>query len=110
MRTINNWKPEVSSLINRLRKNKCLPLKVCDGEEVYLNPSIKECVDVICGVDEGWLKVSLPDGSIQTLFLVLGNEPGVIVSDYTCHPLLDKVTEEHYESWEGRKQPTLTVD
>jgi hypothetical protein len=50
----------------------------------------------------------MPDGERRTLFLVLGNSPGELVSDYGCHDLLDVVTDAHYTEWSERPQPKLT--
>lgn len=47
--------------------------------------------------DEGSVYVMNPEGKRRWLYFVLGNEPGVALSDYTCDGDIDIVSEEVYE-------------
>ncbi len=79
---------------------------VNDGVESFRLPSTEEATTHIVGVDEAWLYVKQNGGNTLCLYLVLGNEPGVIVNDYTVDTDLDDVTEAHYAKWENVNQPT----
>lgn len=106
---INNWKPEVQSLLKDLTAAGFSILGGHNGEERfgYSTRAKTEFLANLIACDESHLFVESPDMRKLTLYLVLGNSPGELVSDYTCHDGLDKVTEAHYEKWETRKQPTL---
>ena len=109
-RTIRTYKPEVSSLWNRLVKAGFTIRGVSnDGENMIANRPQSELIEELLGCDEGWLYVTSPTGKKATLYLVYGNEPGIVVCDYTAIPELDIITDEHYQAWENRKQPTLEV-
>lgn len=110
---INNWRPEVRSLLNRLIAAGCKIRSVDNGEEttkfkepVDLNHVIRE----LTACDSTRLYVTTPDAPslIRWLYIVLGNDPGELVSDYVVDPVLDAVTEAHYNEWEGKPQPKAT--
>lgn len=105
---INNWKPEVASLIHRLRKAGFTIDSGNNGEEVFHWFSMKpaEFIRELTACDEATLRVLSPDRArMLTIWLVFGNCPGEIVADYHLHEDLDKVTEAHFNAWEMRKQP-----
>ncbi len=108
MRLINDFEPEVKSLLETLAKHGCTPVRGDNGEDEF---SVTEkFVENLCACDEARLYLKVPGTEkLGWVYLVLGNEPGVIASDYTVHPAIDAATEEHYNSWEGRKQPTREV-
>lgn len=99
-----DYRPEIRSLLRRLKKAGFALVSVNNGEETINIEGETMAVDHIVSVEEAWLNVRIQDKTL-TLFLVLGNDPGEIVCDYHCHDLLEKVTTEHYERWESRKQP-----
>lgn len=106
--TINDWKPEVKSLIKSLTDAGCELISSNNGEDrMQFKGRISEFVEHLIACDEAQIVVKMPDGMIRTLFLVLGNSPGELVCDYGCHDVLDKITDAHYEKWEGRAQPKL---
>ena len=113
--TINNWKPEVRSLLRTLEKHGCAIIKGNNGEYSFsFGENRAKFVEDLIACDEAHLYVKGPDGRSRTLFLVLGNSPGEIVSDYSMPAgqefgtdVLDKVTEEHAAKWETRSQPKL---
>lgn len=104
--TINNWKPEVRSLLKSLTDAGIKLEAGHNGAEKFKFDTLSSFIENLIACDEANLYVQMPDGRKLTLYLVLGNSPGELVSDYTCHLLLDKVTEAHSAKWEGRKQPT----
>lgn len=111
VRTINNWEPEVRSLIYTLIRNGFTPVSVDNGETEtrYTEDAVNEFISEAIACDEATLICLSPERKRVGLYLVLGNAPGELVCDYTCHPGLDKVSEEHGKMWFGRPQPTIEV-
>lgn len=110
MRTYFDWKPVVRSICKTLVENGVEIVGASDCEEPIKSSNIKEIVECICGVDEGYIYVKTPDtpeGKKKVLFIVLGNEPEETIADWSSDPLLDKVCEKFSEKWEGRKCPTV---
>lgn len=111
-RIINNWEPETKALLTALREAGC-EITSCDNGEYrtkFVDGQSADFIVHLTACDEARLYVKTPDGKKQWLYLVLGNSPGELVCDYTCHPVLDAVTEAHYTSWSGRTQPTKTIN
>lgn len=54
-----------------------------------------EAADLVCGVDEAYVFLQVPDGGYAWVFFVLGNEPREVASDYTVNlsPFIDPITE-----------------
>jgi hypothetical protein len=103
---INDWKPEVRSLLKSLIAAGFEILRGNNGaSSLHFGFDRAVFVNHLIACDEASLYVR-KDGKTFWLYLVLGNEPGVIVSDYTVSDDLDKVTDSHYEKWSNRKQPT----
>jgi hypothetical protein len=96
---------EVNSLVFQLRKAGCKLVAVHDGEERNNVSSRQEAVNHILSVDFSTLIIRVPgqpkDSKNHVISIVLGNEPGIAPSDYSIHPLLDRITDEHYKRWEG---------
>ena len=95
----NDWQPEVSSLFNTLKKH---------GLDVVTT------IETALEADDCWMTVSNKETKVETkIYLVLGNEPGVIMADWVCNAnesIINKVEDEHYARWEDRKQPTKVVN
>jgi hypothetical protein len=110
MKTINDWRPESKSLLKTLQKHNVTILSVNNGDEDtnYADTTLGKFVDEMTACDEAHLYVQTPDGKKHVLYLVYGNSPGELVADYSIAPELDAATEEHYDKWEGRKQPKTT--
>lgn len=106
-----DWKPEVRSLIKTLEKHEVEILAIDNGEEVTEKKKVKttQFIDECVACDEAWLVVQTKAGK-KTLYLVFGNSPGELVCDYSVDPQLDVATDEHYNKWESRKQPTKTEE
>ena len=106
--TINDWEPETRSLLEKLQKHGLVIHSVDNGEyrtklaDTTMDKFIEDCM----ACDEAWLSVVAPDGKRKTVYLVYGNEPGVLASDYSVCEQIEAATDEHYEAWSGRKQPT----
>lgn len=107
MKTINNWKPESKSLLKSLQKRNITLLSVDNGETEtnFAETTPAKFVNEMMACDEAHLYVQTPDGKKHVLYLVYGNDPGELVADYSISPELDAAVNEHYNTWEGRKQP-----
>lgn len=104
---INDWKPEVRDVLNALVAAGCKLDSGDNGEERFkFSGELDSFIDSLIACDESTLYIVTPEGKRRWLSLVLGNEPGVIVSDYSVDPIIDRVTEAHYDKWENRQQPT----
>ena len=106
---LKNYKPEVRSLLNRLRETH-LFLHACDnggGRELF-DGDMEKFVEALTATDDAHLYVKDSLNREWELWLVLGNESGVIVADYAVDPdgKLDLVVEAHGDAWEGRPVPS----
>lgn len=111
-RTINDWTPETTALLDRLIAAGFLPVKSDNGEDTLKWDENNKAafVEHLIACDEARLYLRAPDDRKVWIYLVLGNEPGVIASDYLCHDALDAVVDAHYEEWSGKAQPTKEVE
>lgn len=84
---------EVMALVDTLRMMGCSLLSLSDEEGVFaaeddLN-TIEKAVNQIESVDEATVEVALPGcGGNAELLVVLGNEPGCLVADYSENDLI----------------------
>lgn len=109
-RTINDWVPETKSLLKALIEAGATLSHGDNGEDQFkFDGDLAKFIENLTATDESALYIIVP-GREKPLWLslVYGNEPGVLVSDYTCNDLVDRVTDAHYDKWESRKQPTKT--
>jgi hypothetical protein len=110
-----DYRPETKSLVLRLREAGWYPVAADDGEDVVkvADVGIDGAVDHACGVDEANFTFVNADQKKLRVYLVFGNEPGVVASDYGCPPELmdtiDGVIAAHEESWARRKQPMMEL-
>lgn len=111
---INDWRPETRSLISALQEAGFVIKGGNNGENQFVYDDrlpMNEFLKDLLACDEAWMDITTPSGKDTYLFLVLGNSPGEMVSDYGVPrdkadaELLDKVTSAHYDKWNGRKQP-----
>lgn len=110
---INDWAPETKDLLTALITAGFALRSGDNGEEKFkflgekndLDKFVADCI----ACDEARVYVSDPNGKKLWLYLVLGNEPGVIVADYSLPAegvdLIDPVTEKHYDKWSEMPQP-----
>jgi len=119
VRRINNWRPEVASLLRTLEKAGFALLSGHNGEEGFKYDGKRSAfISNLIACDESRLYVAYSKGGEtkkRWLFLVLGNSPGELVCDYSISSYdapndgdraLEAVTTAHSDAWEGRKQPT----
>ncbi len=111
---VNDWEPEVRSLLATLERHNLTVLYVDNGDEEgplqRADTTLAAFVAEATACDETRLFVRTPEGKTLGLYLVFGNSPGELVADYHVHPLIDAAATEHAERWEGRKQPTKSVN
>ncbi len=100
---INDWKPEASALINHLLAAGVEILHGNNGDEEFGWPK-EDFIEQLVACDEAKLYVKI-NGKVRWLYLVLGNSPGEIASDYSCDPVLIDVVYAHYKEWELKGQP-----
>ncbi len=109
---VYDYNPEVRSLVERLEKAGCKDFEAdnCEHRSKESENGREDLIGALTACDEAHLYCVGPKGEKLWLFLVLGNEPGVIACDYTGDSeLLDRVTEEHYNEWENREQPIKEI-
>jgi hypothetical protein len=106
---MNDFRPEIRSLLKTLKKHRFTPVALNDGEEVIKAHTMtsRKFLEELVATDEVTLLVQNNKGDKCKLYLVYGNSPGEVVCDYTDHPDLENVVVAHYEAWEGKKQPTM---
>lgn len=108
---LNDWRPEVTSLLKRMLAAGFTLDLVGDGESPEVkNPTLEQTVAMVTGVDEAFIYVTPPKSKkSRWVYLVLGNSPGELVSDYTCDDEIDAVSSAHYNEWEKKPQPKATA-
>ena len=102
----------VSSLLFKFQKHGFKICGVNDGEESFSFADVdnrlyvrKKVTDIICSVDQSWVRVFNDLGEPATLFIVLGNDDSEILCDY-CSPsdefmqAIELVAEEFCQQWE----------
>ena len=100
MTTAHPQTTELRSLLRTLAKHGFSPVSVDDGEECCATPTQAEAVDVMDSVDESALIVRHGDASrTYSLFIVLGNEPGLAVCDHSDYDPLTAAVSEHSDRW-----------
>lgn len=105
-----DYRPELVSLFEILAKHGFIIHAVDNGEFQVLRDSQEDfdsvAVEEALACDECTVQVahsSTPQRR-QLLYLVFGNEPGVLVCDYSCSDLLSAAVNEHSDLWEGTHQ------
>lgn len=126
---LNDFRPEVLSLFLTLKKHGFTIRAVYDGEKQteFTTVSAEAFLEAATGVDECTLRITrnAKKDSVKTpgtlvcvrysLYLVYGNSPGELVSDYGIPAdaddaaALEAATDEHSKKWDGKKQPTVTA-
>lgn len=108
IQTINDWEPEVRSLLEALIAANCVLVSGDNGEDkfVYKDGELAAFIEELIACDEAHLYVLTPGGKERWLYLVLGNSPGELVSDYTVDATIDKVSSAESDKWSGKAQPT----
>jgi Icc-related predicted phosphoesterase len=102
----------VLSLLHKFQQRGFVLRSVYDGEETcFLGDaesklgSRKDAADVICSVDESWVRIQNLSGDRATLFIVLGNDDSEILCDYSSSSKelmqeIEVIAEEFYQQWE----------
>lgn len=101
----------VLSLLYKFQQHGFVLRSVYDGEETYFLGDVesklrarKDAADVICSVDESWVRMQNLSGDRATLFIVLGNDDSEILCDYSSRKELlqeiEVIAEEFYQQWE----------
>lgn len=125
---LNDWNPETASLLATLREHGFRIWAGSNGEESFRRDKFTTetaFLDELLACDEAWLYVTrnAKRESVKTpgkmvyreygLFLVMGNSPGELVSDWGIPAdaddaqAMEEATTEHYDKWEGKPQPKV---
>lgn len=101
---MNIYERELRSLLDTLAENEILLKSVHDLEDEMALPETavrakNEAIKLIMNLDEAWLFVEA-EGRRKGIYLVLGNSPGELVSDYHIDPTLELVLNIHFANWE----------
>jgi O-acetyl-ADP-ribose deacetylase (regulator of RNase III) len=83
---------EIKYVLMRLKQNGVKITKI-DDQEIDPNLTIDELAEKCQGLDELHIHTEEPDGRTGWVFLVFGNEPGVLINDHVDTPLLNKCFE-----------------
>lgn len=113
-----NWSIPVNSFLVKVQKAGGFILGVNDGEEYIKMPNSedksalairKEATECVTSVDAAVVYIEIPGGVKGTIFIVLGNEPEELISDYSCslEDFLEPVCEKYEQEWEGKKCPMI---
>lgn len=115
---INDWRPEVKGFLQKLLKYGFELLEADNGEETEPFKDLDQMVQCLIATDESWVRVRHTQHKFSNVsfFLVLGNSPGEMISDWNYHvqcsseyeELLEKVTSEASAESERRGQPKAT--
>jgi hypothetical protein len=105
---MKDYRPEVRSLLNTLSRHGFTPIEVNNGEELVSRADVSktEFLEEVVATDEATIRFQHNNKKVA-IWLVFGNEPGVIAADYTDYEPLENVIDEHYNRWENRKQPMI---
>lgn len=94
-------KAEAESLVAALMANGYEIDRYLDDNGWWTAPKEPgKIVEIILEADEANIEITSPTGKKNELFLVLGNEPGVLVCDYfSGDPQLDAILEAENEKF-----------
>lgn len=126
MRMLNDWTPETKAVLERFLAAGWTVDWTDNGEEGRKPfTTLEEAIADVTACDEGWVRVT-KNGNSSTLYLVFGNSPGELISDYTYpaeegsytpkkgteqwHAELETITAAHYQEWDGKPQPKIRED
>ena len=107
---LNNYLPEIHSLLKTLNKHGLHTVRVDNGDGFEWCKNDEEAAGLIDATDESWVIVEDVNKRRGTLFVVLGNGTGEIVADWSGNDvgiIIDAVVGEHYAAWEGVEQPKI---
>lgn len=103
---INDWYPETKDLLDNLIAAGCELVKGDNGEERFkFHGDMDKFIEDLTACDESHVYLKTPAGKVRWIFLVYGNSPGELPSDYIVDPTFDAVTKAHYDKWELIGQP-----
>ena len=92
---------EVRYALELFNSKGLVPIGFDDGDGVLqTTEDIDTIVKGVLSVDESWVECMYDNRIFINFFFVLGNEPGVVINDYTyCKELdtfIEGIVEEHY--------------
>ena len=102
-----DYKPEVRTVLKCLADAGFTVRNASNGggPDEDFGPEIPDFVEELTAAEEAYLYVTSPTGKRATIYLVMGNSPGELVSDYTAIPELEAPLEAASQEWWGKEQP-----
>lgn len=95
----SNDREAISLILNGITKAGCTVSRVIDDtwnkDDITNVQSVREAVDLLTGVDEGFALVDLPDGDDGWIYFVLGNSPEEVACNHTVNlsEYIDPITD-----------------
>ena len=104
----------MKSLLAKVQTAGFKILAVDDGEEstgfrdMGKREALRAATEAATATDEAYVAVQDEKfGNKATLYIVLGNEPCELLTDFTVNATLEIVAQQHYDEWEGRACPKV---
>lgn len=96
---MDRYTKEIKEILHSLIVEGCTIVKIDNRREVIETNVLKKAVEAASAYDEAIIFVKCPDGKERWLLLMLDNDPGLMINDYTCYDLFDKVAKENYNKY-----------
>ena len=96
-----NWKKLILSFIQIAKDEGLTLMGACDGEEGMNSTCARSCAQHIANCDEGNLYFFDKDLNKNLwVFIMLGNEPCEMITDYVCNAKLDAASDKFIDKYE----------
>ena len=86
------YKEEVTAIVGVLGAYDCKIVGVDNGDGLSRTTSKTDTINEILAVYDSHLYVKTPDSKIKWLRVILGNNPGKAIVDYSACDVLDEVS------------------
>lgn len=97
---IMNYETEVNLIVSKLRESGFALSAIDDGGDDNIKTSDwSEAAEHILAVDESRIFATDDCGKRVGILIVLGNCPGEAICDHSCHPELDRISEEVWSAY-----------
>lgn len=106
-----DYNPETQAVLRALVDAGCTKIRQDNGEYQSALDTVGEekFIEDATACDECNFSFLTPDNKRAWIYLVFGNCPGEVICDYGVHPVIDKIADEHYATWNGKEQPIKEI-
>lgn len=108
-----NWKPVIGSAFFNLEKAGLTITHVNNGDGWEEVSNRKEAVWIANVCDDCRVRVQNAEGQGSTVYIVLGNHPEDLFTDWTLNPATDAAVDAAVEAfgaiWEGKRCPVVAA-